>query len=125
MELYFSKKWVPIGSLSRSLGVPNSFGVSGLGSSPDMEMIDIWLILCQLVPFVEVVLFTAKEYRREKKDTEERNQGGTKLGNLQNMDGPSSEISFSKHVTAEVMFPMLVVFIVAAYFGLATFYYLQ
>ena len=99
--------------------------MDGLPSTAYMKMIDIWLILCQLVPFVEVVLFTAKEYRREKKGTEERNQGETKLGNLQNMDGLSSEISFSKHVTAEVMFPMLVVFIVAAYFGLATFYYLQ
>ena len=28
MGLYFTKKWVPIGSLSQSLGVPNSFGDS-------------------------------------------------------------------------------------------------
>ena len=26
--LYFTKKWVPIGSLSQSLGVPNCFGDS-------------------------------------------------------------------------------------------------
>ena len=30
-------------------------------------MIDIWLILCQFYPFVEVVLLTAMEYRREEK----------------------------------------------------------
>ena len=28
-------------------------------------MIDIWLVLCQMVPFAEVVLLTAMEYRRE------------------------------------------------------------
>ena len=28
-------------------------------------MIDYWLILCQLVPFAQVVLITAKEYLRE------------------------------------------------------------
>ena len=33
-------------------------------------MIDIWLILCQMVPFAEVVLLTAMEYNRE----EEREQ---------------------------------------------------
>ena len=34
-------------------------------------MIDYWLILCQLVPFTEVVLLTAIEYLRE----EEGGQG--------------------------------------------------
>ena len=28
-------------------------------------MIDMWLILCQLVPFIEVILVTAVEYYRE------------------------------------------------------------
>ena len=28
-------------------------------------MIDVWLILCQFYPFVEVVLLTAMEYQRE------------------------------------------------------------
>ena len=32
------------------------------------KMIDYWLILCQLVPFTEVVLLTAMEYHREDKD---------------------------------------------------------
>ena len=30
-------------------------------------MIDYWLILCQLVPFAQVVLLTAMEYLREEK----------------------------------------------------------
>ena len=34
-------------------------------------MIDIWLILCQMVPFAEVVLLTAMEYNREE-DGEQR-----------------------------------------------------
>ena len=32
-------------------------------------MIDYWLILCQLVPFAEVVLLTAMEYIREEEET--------------------------------------------------------
>ena len=28
-------------------------------------MIDIWLVLCQMVPFAEVILLTAMEYQRE------------------------------------------------------------
>ena len=47
--------------------------MEGLPSTAYMKMIDIWLIFCQLVPFIEVVLFTAKEYLRkeEKEDNEE------------------------------------------------------
>ena len=33
-------------------------------------MIDIWLILCQLVPFTQVVLLTAMEYLRGEKQDE-------------------------------------------------------
>ena len=39
--------------------------MEGLPPTSDIKMIDIWLILCQMVPFVEVVLLTAMEYRRE------------------------------------------------------------
>ena len=65
--------------------------MEGLPSTAYMKMIDIWLIFCQLVPFIEVVLFTAKEYGRgeEEKDTVERNQNKTKHKNLQNLDGLS------------------------------------
>ena len=30
-----------------------------------LKMFDIWLIICQLVPFIEVILVTAVEYYRE------------------------------------------------------------
>ena len=39
--------------------------MEGLPPTSDIKMIDIWLILCQLVPFAQVVLLTAKEYLRE------------------------------------------------------------
>ena len=39
--------------------------MEGLPPTSDTKMIDYWLILCQLVPFVTVVLITAMEYLRE------------------------------------------------------------
>ena len=37
----------------------------GLPPTSDIKMIDIWLVLCQMVPFAEVVLLTAMEYYRK------------------------------------------------------------
>ena len=45
--------------------------MEGLPSTSDIKMIDIWLILCQLVPFVQVVLLTLKERLREEKQEED------------------------------------------------------
>ena len=39
--------------------------MEGLPPTSDTKMIDYWLILCQLVPFAQVVLLTAMEYLRE------------------------------------------------------------
>ena len=39
--------------------------MESLPPTSDIKMIDIWLILCQLVPFTQVVLLTAIEYIRE------------------------------------------------------------
>ena len=44
--------------------------MEGLPPTSDIKMIDIWLVLCQMVPFAEVVLLTAMEYHR--KDETER-----------------------------------------------------
>ena len=41
--------------------------MEGLPPTSDIKMIDIWLVLCQMVPFAEVVLLTAMEYYREDK----------------------------------------------------------
>ena len=43
--------------------------MEGLPPTSVIKMLDIWLILCQLVPFVEVVLLTAMEYRRDEEET--------------------------------------------------------
>ena len=42
--------------------------MEGLPPTSDTKMIDYWLILCQLVPFAQVVLLTAMEYIREEQD---------------------------------------------------------
>merc|ERR1712038_1791082 len=59
--------------------------MEGLPPTSDIKMIDIWLVLCQMVPFAEVVLLTAMEYNREdkmkvKKATKKK---GKKTKNLQ------------------------------------------
>merc|ERR1712223_2218847 len=41
--------------------------MEGLPPTSDIKMIDIWLVLCQMVPFAEVILLTAMEYNREEK----------------------------------------------------------
>merc|ERR1712139_508645 len=41
--------------------------MESLPPTSDIKMIDIWLVLCQMVPFVEVILLTAMEYNREDK----------------------------------------------------------
>ena len=43
--------------------------MEGLPPTSSTKMIDYWLILCQLVPFSQVVLLTAMEYLREEEQT--------------------------------------------------------
>ena len=45
--------------------------MESLPPTSDIKMIDIWLVLCQMVPFAEVVLLTAMEYHRKDDDVEE------------------------------------------------------
>ena len=47
--------------------------MEGLPPTSDTKMIDYWLILCQLVPFAQVVLLTIREYlKEEEQDTLEK-----------------------------------------------------
>ena len=46
--------------------------IEDLPPTSAIKMIDYWLILCQLVPFIQVVLLTAKEYLREEKPEEDQ-----------------------------------------------------
>ena len=39
--------------------------MEGLPPTSDIKMIDIWLVLCQMIPFAEVILLTAMEYQRQ------------------------------------------------------------
>ena len=39
--------------------------MESLPPTSDIKMIDIWLVLCQMVPFAEVVLLTSMEYNRK------------------------------------------------------------
>ena len=55
--------------------------MEGLPPTSDIKMIDYWLILCQLVPFAQVVLLTAMEFLRE--DEEEEKQVFSKEKALQ------------------------------------------
>ena len=60
--------------------------MEGLPPTSDIKMIDIWLVLCQMVPFAEVVLLTAMEYNREDKNKRKRKtkkKRGKKRKNLQ------------------------------------------
>ena len=45
--------------------------MESLPPTSDIKMIDIWLILCQIYPFLQVVLLTAMEYKRDE-DKEHR-----------------------------------------------------
>ena len=56
--------------------------MEGLPPTSDIKMIDIWLILCQMVPFAEVILLTAMEYNREdkKKGKKKKSAKKTKKG---------------------------------------------
>ena len=44
--------------------------MEGLPPTSDIKMIDFWLILCQLVPFAQVVLVTTMEYIRDDEPSE-------------------------------------------------------
>ena len=60
--------------------------ISNMESLPPtsyIKMIDIWLILCQMVPFAEVVLLTAMEYNREDKKKAKKKKRGKKTKKLQ------------------------------------------
>ena len=52
--------------------------MESLPSTSQIRMIDMWLVLCQLLPFIEVVLLTAMEYFRETENTDKEQMGENK-----------------------------------------------
>ena len=53
--------------------------MESLPPTSDIKMIDIWLILCQLAPFVQVVLLTAMEYFRGEEERSVEKQGDSEV----------------------------------------------
>ena len=82
--------------------------MEGLPPTSIIKMIDYWLILCQLVPFVQVVLLTTMEYLREEK--EESKDSSTQY---ETNDGTNGlELKETPDITqkkASFMVPMLIV----------------
>ena len=59
-----------------------------LPPTSDIKMIDIWLILCQLVPFFQVVLRTASEYvRKEEVEGMEEKRKWSRVVSTKNKKG--------------------------------------
>ena len=65
--------------------------MEGLPPTSDIKMIDIWLVLCQMVPFAEVVLLTAMEYNRKDDDLEHREDTSLQMSMEENDEDDSGE----------------------------------
>ena len=68
--------------------------MEGLPPTSDVKMIDIWLVICQMVPFAEVVLLTAMEYNRENKKKRKK----TKKKGRKAKDEEVDSNTYSKYV---------------------------
>ena len=83
--------------------------MEGLPLTSDIKMIDIWLILCQLAPFVQVVLLTAMEYFRGEERSVEKQQDSetvrgkdkTEVALKMEDDSKSAWVSFNKKTSIE------------------------
>ena len=64
--------------------------MESLPPSSDTKMIDYWLILCQLVPFAQVVLLTAMEYLREEELEKEEDKEETEETISEEESGPET-----------------------------------
>ena len=49
-----------------------------------IKMVDVWLVLCQMVPFAEVILLTAMEYFREEEGLEQNGNMMVKVMDISN-----------------------------------------
>ena len=67
--------------------------MEGLPPTSDIKMIDIWLVLCQMVPFAEVVLLTAMEYQRKDKTEEKTKMRRRKKKSKKNKSSKSLSIN--------------------------------
>ena len=70
--------------------------MESLPPTSDIKMIDIWLVLCQMVPFAEVVLLTAMEYNRKDDDLEQRGDTSMQMSMEENDEDDSEEKCYRK-----------------------------
>ena len=85
--------------------------MEGLPPTSATKMIDYWLILCQLVPFAEVVLLTAVEYLREEELEKEEDKEETETISEED-HGPEIKDAWKfpqKKITKVAYVPMLMV----------------
>ena len=69
--------------------------MEGLPPTSDIKMIDIWLILCQLVPFAQVVLLTAMEYLREEEKEVEKQDRETQVSKGKEIGPDEKEVELN------------------------------
>ena len=66
--------------------------MEGLPPTSSIKMVDIWLVLCQIYPFAEVVLLTAMEYQREDKTEKKTKKKKGKRKSRKNKNSKSLSI---------------------------------
>ena len=82
--------------------------MESLPPTSDIKMIDIWLILCQLVPFAQVVLLTAMEYLREEDKEVEKQDKVTQVSKGKEIgpDEKGVELNIKEPKAHEAWVPM-------------------
>ena len=85
--------------------------MEGLPPTSDTKTIDYWLILCQLVPFAQVVLVTGIEYFRE--DNQEKHPGieddKSLTSNDEELHTPDPKVVWDVHQTKDFKAPLLLI----------------
>ena len=83
--------------------------MEGLPPTSATKLIDYWLILCQLVPFAQVVLVTGIEYFRE--DDQEKHPGleddKSLTSNDEELHTPDPKVVWDVHQTKDFKAPLL------------------
>ena len=83
--------------------------MEGLPPTSNIKMIDIWLILCQMVPFAQVVLLTAMEYLREEEQEKEDDKEGTEETVSEEEYRPETEENMEQKKKSKVAYAPLLV----------------
>ena len=119
--------------------------MESLPPTSDIKMIDLWLVFCQMIPFAEVVLLTAMEYKRTEEGedltgcvqvapidnegiVDEEIEGSAKqqcpIFGLKTL-GKFSYCFFHYFLSEGKVLPLLTLVTALVYFGVAAYAYLQ